>query len=66
MTSSEIMSHQLGFLLLVVALSFVILVAALVACSTLAHDVALPFALAEVLTFIVVVIVLGLASRGRR
>lgn len=57
----------LGWFVGAIAASFVILFAALVACKLIAADVVLPFAAAEVVTFIVVAIVFGLINnRGRK
>lgn len=56
----------LKWLLLTFAASFAILLIALIACAKLAHDVAIYFAIAMILTFIVVVIAFGLASRGAK
>lgn len=54
----------LKWLLLTFALSFAILIIALIICSKVAHDVAIYFAGAMILTFIVVVIAYGFATRG--
>ena len=56
----------LKWLLLTFAISFAILIVALVVCAKVAHDVAIYFAGAMILTFIVVVIAYGLASRGAK
>ena len=56
----------LKWLLLTFFISFAVLVVAMVVCAKVAHDVALPFALAEILTFVVVIIVFGLFGRGEK
>ena len=65
MVTSDVMGNLKWFLLTFV-ISFVVLVVALIVCAKVAHDVALPFAAAEILTFIVVTIVVGLTSRGAK
>lgn len=56
----------LKWLLITFFISFVILVIAIIVCSKVAHDVALPFAAAMMITFIVVVIVFGFANREKK
>lgn len=59
--------NGLKWLLLTFVVSFAILLIALIVCSKVAHDVVLPFAFAEILTFIVVVIAYGLLNnRGAK
>lgn len=57
---------QLGWFVLAVAVSFALLVVALVACKLAAPDVILPFAVAEIVTFVVVVVVAGFTGRNAR
>lgn len=56
----------LKWLLVTFAVSFAVLVAALIIASKFAHDVALPFAGAMVITFVASVFVYGLISRKQR
>ena len=65
MSSGDTMGH-LKWLLVTFFISFAILVIALVVCTKVAHDVALAFAAAEILTFIVAIIALGLFGQKRK
>lgn len=64
-TSTSNLGHM-GALLLGVLLSFVILFAAAFACIIAVRDLALPFALAEVLALIVVAIAYGVIKLVRK
>lgn len=62
-------THSLDMLapfLLTIAASFVVLVAGLIVCKMAASDVLVPFAAAELVAFVVGVIVFGLVSSKRR
>lgn len=58
--------NLLGPFLLTLAASFVILVAGMVICKVAAPGVAMPFAAAEIITFVVGVIVFGVVLSKRR
>lgn len=56
----------LGWFLMAIALSFVVLAAAMIACRFLAQSAFLPFALSSIATFVIVVIVFGLTAPKRK
>lgn len=56
----------LGWFLMAIALSFVILAAAMIACRFLMQSAFLPFALSSIATFVVAVIVFGLVVSKRK
>lgn len=58
--------NLLGPFLLTIAVSFIILVAGMVVCKLVAPDVALGYAAAELVTFVVGVIVFGVYLSKRR